>query len=137
MENQAPVYALKTNKSLLKCILLGMITFGIYPLVVMCAVGTDLNTVAGRYDGQKTTHFIVMAILSSLTLGIYGVVWYHKISNRIGAELNRRGIEYSFSATDYWLWSVLGCFIAVGPFVYMYKMFKSMNLLCENYNVNG
>ena len=138
-ENQPrPVGQLKTNRGLLKYILLSLITFGIYGLVVMSAVSTDINTIAGRYDGKKTMHFcLVYFIFSWLTLGIVPIVWYHKLSARIGNELARRGIAYSFGAGTYWGWNVLGSLIIVGPFIYLHKLFKSMNLLSENYNING
>ena len=136
--NYAPVGQLKTNKGLLKTILLSLITFGIYPLVVMSAVSNDINIVASRYDGKKTMHYCLLAfIVFPITFGIAGIVWYHKISNRIGNELRRRGIAYSFSATDFWLWNVLGSFIVVGPFVYLHKMLKAMNLLSASYNTYG
>ena len=134
----APVGQLKTNKGLLKTILLSLITFGIYPLVVMSAVSNDINIVASRYDGKKTMHFcLLLFIVAPITLGIAGIVWYHRISNRIGNELSRRGIAYSFSATDFWLWNVLGSLIVIGPFVYLHKMFKATNLMNAHYNVNG
>lgn len=134
----APVGQLKTNKGLLKTILLSIITFGIYPLVVMSAVSNDINIAASRYDGKKTMHFCLLAfIVAPITFGIAGIVWYHKISNRIGGELRRRNIAYNFSATDYWLWNVLGSIIIVGPFIYLHKMFKSINLINANYNQVG
>lgn len=136
--NTTPVGQLKTNKGLLKTILLSMITFGIYPLVVMSAVSNDINIVASRYDGKKTMHYcLLFFLIAPITCGIGAIVWSHKISNRIGAELRRRGIAYSFSATDYWLWNVLGSLIIVGPFVYMHKLFKAVNLMNAHYNVNG
>jgi hypothetical protein len=141
MENNvkiAPAGKLKTNKGLLKTILLSLITFGIYPLVVMSAVSSEINIVASRYDGKKTMHYCLLAfIVAPITFGIAGIVWSHRISNRIGAELNRRGIAYSFSATDFWLWNVLGSLIVVGPFVYLHKMFKAVNKMNAHYNVNG
>lgn len=134
----APVAQLKTNKGLLKTILLSLITFGIYPLVVMSAVSNDINIVASRYDGKRTMHFcLLFFIVSPITLGIAGIVWYHKISARIGAELRRRSVPYSFGAADFWLWNVLGSFIVVGPFIYLHKMFKATNLMNAHYNVNG
>lgn len=104
----------------------------------MSSVSSDINIVASRYDGKKTMHFCLLAfIIYPITFGIAGIVWYHRISNRIGNELARRGIAYSFSAADYWLWNVLGSFIVVGPFIYLHKMFKAVNLMNAHYNVNG
>ncbi len=133
-----PARTLKTNRGLLKFILLSMITFGIYGLVVMSAVSTDINEIASRYDGKKTMHYcLVVFIFSWLTFGIVPIVWSHKISNRIGAELNRRGINYTFNAGTFWLWNVLGSLIVIGPFVYLHKLLKSMNLLSADYNEKG
>jgi len=139
MENvSTPAVQLKTNKGLLKTILLSIITLGIYPLVVMSAVSNDINTVASRYDGKKTMHFCLLAfIVAPITLGIGGIVWYHRISGRIGDELSRRGIAYSFGAADFWLWNVLGSLIGIGPLVYLHKLFKAVNLMNEHYNTNG
>lgn len=134
----APVGQLKTNKGLLKYILLSLITFGIYGLVVMSSVSTDINAVASRYDGKKTMHYcLLFFIVSPITLGIASLVWFHKISDRIGSELKRRNVAYSFSAADFWLWNVIGSIIIVGPFVYFHKLFKATNLMCQHYNING
>lgn len=134
----APVGQLKTNKGLLKTILLSIITFGIYGIVVMSSVSNDINVVASRYDGKKTMHYCLLVFLvGPLTLGIGYIVWNHKLCNRIGAELQRRGIAYSFGAGDYWLWNVLGAMILVGPFVFLHKLFNAVNLMNADYNVKG
>ena len=141
MENQTnfvPARKLKTNRGLIKLILLSLITFGIYPLVVMSGISSDINVIASRYDGKKTMHFCLLAfIFTGLTFGIAPIVWYHRISKRIGNELNRRGIGYSFGAGSFWGWSVLGSLIGIGPLVYTHKLFKAMNLLCADYNAKG
>lgn len=137
MQN-TPVRQLKTNKGLVKYILLSLITFGIYPLVIMSSISSDINLIASRYDGKKTMHYCLLTfIFTWLTFGIAPFVWYHRISNRIGNELNRRGIAYSFGAGSFWGWFILGSFIFVGPFIYIHKLFKAMNLLSADYNING
>jgi hypothetical protein len=137
-QSNSPLMQLKTNRGLLKFILLSLITFGIYGIVVMSSVSTDINLIAGKYDGKKTMHYcLVYFIFSWLTLGIVPLVWSHKISDRIGHELARRGIAYSFGAGTFWGWNILGSFIIVGPFIYIHKLLTAMNLLSENYNING
>lgn len=129
---------LKTNRGVLKFILLSLITLGIYGIVVMSQVSTDINVIATKYDGKKTTHYCLMFfLLSWLTLGIYPLIWFHMISDRIGTELYRRSIGYHFGAGTYWGWGFFGILIIVGPFIYHYKLFKSMNLLAEDFNRNG
>ena len=144
MENQVvqnaarPVGQLKTNRGLAKFILLSIVTLGIYAIVFMSSVSGDVNIICSRYDGKKTMHYcLLLFIISPLTLGIATVVWMHKISNRIGNELERRGLNYSFGASDFWIWDILGSIILVGPFIYLHKLSKAMNTLCEDYNVNG
>lgn len=53
----APVGQLKTNKSLVKFILLSLITFGIYGIVILSSVSNDINIIASRYDGKRTMHY--------------------------------------------------------------------------------
>lgn len=138
MTAQVPAKQLKTNRGLIKFILLSVITFGIYGLVAMSAVSTDINLIASRYDGKKTMHFCLLTfIFAGLTLGIAPIVWYHRISARIGKELTRRGISYSFGAGTFWGWNVLGALIGIGPLVYTHKLFKAMNLLAADYNTKG
>ena len=140
----APVYApapavpLNTNRSLLKFILLNLITLGIYGIVILSGISTDINTIASRYDGKKTMHYcLIFFLLTGLTLGIAPLVWFHRLSARIGQELTRRGIDYSFGAGSFWGWNVLGACIVVGPFIYLYKLLHAMNLLCADYNAKG
>ena len=134
----APVGQLKTNRGLVKLILLSLITFGIYGLVVWSAVSQDINTAASRYDGKKTMHYLLLAfIVSPITAGIAALVWNHRLANRIGAELTRRGIDYHVGAGTFWGWGILGSLIVVGPLVYTHKILKGMNLISEHYNVNG
>lgn len=136
--NTMPVGQLSTNRGLLKTILLTIVTFGIYSIIFYSGIGEDLNAIASRYDGKKTMHYcLILFLVGPITLGIATIVWFHKMSNRIGSELQRRGINYSFSAATFWGWGVLGSFIIVGPFIYMAKMCTAMNELCANYNVNG
>lgn len=136
--NTAPVAQIHTKRGLLKYILLNIITLGIYSIVYYSSISSDINQIAARYDGKKTMHFCLLFFLvGPITLGIGFIVWYHKISARIGAELRRRGIGYSFGAGSFWGWNVLGSFICVGPFIYLHKLSKAMNLLCADYNQKG
>lgn len=133
-----PAARLKTNRGLLKFVLLSIITCGIYGIAVMADVSMDINIVAGRYDGKRTMPYgLVFFIFSWLTLGIVPLVWSHRISGRIGAELTRRGISYRFGSGTFWGWGFFGSLILVGPFIYAHKLLKSMNLLAADYNVNG
>lgn len=133
----APVNKMPTRK-VGKTIILSIVTFGIYLIVLFTKTGEELNIVASKYDGKRTTNFcLICFLLGPISLYIASIIWYCKFSGRIGDELKRRNIDYSFSASDYVLWYLLGSLIIVGPFIYLAKMIKAMNLINEDYNTKG
>lgn len=134
---QRPAIQFPTNRGLLKMIFLSIVTLGIYGVVIISKIITELNIAASRYDGKRTMPYFAMVTLTPFTLGIYALVWQHKLANRIGVELTRRGCQYSFGASDFWLWGVLGSLILIGLLVYMHKLLKSMNLINESFNQYG
>lgn len=133
----ASVYKCATNRAWWKMVLLSLITFGIYGICIWCKMSSDINIVASRYDGKRTMHYFEMSYLAPFTLGIYMFVWFHQFSNRLGAELARRRIDYQISAKTFWLWNIMGSLILVGPFVYLHKVCKAVNLINEHYNTYG
>lgn len=136
--NVAPALKLRTNRGLTKNFFLGLITFGIYPLVVYSHISEEINTVASKYDGLHTMHYcLIYFIFSWLTMGIVPLVWCHRLCARTGNELKRRGISYDFGASDFWLWGILGSLIIIGPFVWIHKHMKAMNLINADYNQKG
>ena len=136
--SSTPAYKLKTNRGLIKFFFLSMITCGIYGMMTMSEVTEDINIIAGRYDGRRTMNFCLIAVLFSwLTLGIAPMVWGHRMCDRIGNELARRGIAYRFGTGTFWGWGFFGSLILVGPFVYVHKLLRAMNLLATHYNING
>lgn len=124
---------MRTNRGMIKLILLSIITCGIYGIWFWSTVGEDLNIlVPGE---KKTMHFcLVYFIFSWLTFGIVPLVWMHRVSAKTGAALRQRGLNYSFSATDFWLWGVLGSIIIIGPFVYAHKLCTALNYASADFN---
>lgn len=115
-----------------------LITLGIYDIWQMSEVGETLNLIATRRDGKRTMHYCLMFFLVGwLTLGIGWLVWFHKLSSRIGTEQAARGLPVTVTAATYWLWNILGSLIIVGPFIYTYKLLHAMNDLCADYNARG
>ena len=127
--------ALPTKRGFWKYFFLSIITLGIYGLVVMYHISEEINMVA-RNDGKKTMNYILLAfLLTPITLGIADLVWYTRISNRIGDELDRRNLGYKFGAGSFWGWNIFGALLlGIGPCIYTHKLMKSMNLLNESYN---
>ena len=118
--NASPAYKLATNRSMWKMLLLGILTLGIYPTIIYYYMYEDINIIASRHDGKRTMHPVAMSFLCVITLGIYYFVWMHKLCKRIGNELDRRSIDYRFSAKHFWLLDVLcGCVLYI-PFIPMF-----------------
>lgn len=133
----APRIQLPVQRGLGKMFFLGLLTAGIYPTVIWSRIVTELNIAASRYDGKRTVSYFGACMLTPVTLGIYAWVWMHNFCNRVGAELERRNIDYSFDASTFWLWGVLGSFILVGPFIFTHKLMKAMNQINEDFNLRG
>lgn len=128
---------LKTNRSLLVYVLLGIVTLGIYVIYRNFEMGESINRIASPYDGKKTMNYIIAWLLSIVTFGIFYYVWMHMFTERVGNELERRGCSQKLSIADFWLWGVLGSFIIIGPFIFFYRLFNGMNELSASFNVNG
>ena len=126
----------RTNRGLLKYLVLSLITFDIYSIFVFSHISEEINIIATPRDGKHTMHYcLIFFIFSWLTLGIAPLVWMHRICNRIGKELRERSLPYIFGAEDFWLWGFFGSLIIIGPFVFLHKFFKAMNLVNADFNV--
>ncbi|TPF92487.1 hypothetical protein BW14_08680 [Bifidobacterium sp. UTBIF-68] len=130
--------ALNTRRSLLKYVLLGLVTFGIYDLWQMAEITNTVNLVCTRRDGKRTMNYLLMFLLVGwLTLGVGWLVWGHRLSARIGMEQAARRLPVTMTASTFWLWNILGALIVVGPFVYTYRLLHAMNDVCADYNQRG
>lgn len=137
--NNAPVVPIRTNRSFTKFFFLSIITLGIYGLVMHANMSNDINTIATQHDGRKTMNYCwIFFIFSWLTLGIASLVWWHRISDRIGNELRRRNLPYSFSSGTWWGWGFFGAFLfGIGPLIYEHKLITAMNTIAADYNTKG
>ena len=126
-----------TNRGLLKFLLLSLITFGIYGIVVMTHISMEIDTIASPRDHKNTMNYLlVFFFLGPISLGIYTLIWNHQLSNRIGDELKARNLGYEFDAGTFWGWGFFGSLILIGPFVFVHKLLKSMNLINESYKAS-
>lgn len=133
-----PFRPMRNDRSLWTYLLLGILTCGIYYIVFFSDLADDVNYVASPRDGKKLMHYCLMYfIVSPLTCGIYTFIWFHSLSERVGDEARARGIDTNFGAGSFWLWYVLGLFFFVGPFIYIYQLCETMNMISEDYNRRG
>lgn len=135
---RSPKIRLETDRRLWKMIVFGILTGGIYSSYMYFKMQEDLNLMECKKDGERTTNFYLATIFDTLTLGIYMFIWEHRFAKRIGNALDRRGIDYKFSAGTYWGWNIFGLLLlGLGPWIYLYKLIKAMNYLSEDFNEVG
>lgn len=128
-------FKFKTNRGAIKTVIFSILTLGIYDIVLFAKLGEELNLTSTKYDGKKTMSFYLLFFLvMPFTFGLGFFVWFHKFSHRAGMELKRRNIRYSFGASSFWIWVVILGITLVGPFIYLHKATKAINLINKHEN---
>ncbi len=124
------------QRRLWKFLVYGLITFGIYQIYFMWTLVNDIN-IACEYKepGRKSPHYLVVVLLSIVTLGIYSFIWYYQQGNRLKSAGERYGIRIEESGAVYLMWMIFGLLLfGVGPVVALYFLIHNANLVCEAYN---
>ncbi len=129
-----PPRKLEEKRNFWKWLILSLLTLGVYDIIFFMSFSFDVDKLASRHDGKKTLNYAFVFLLSLFTFSIVKLCWLYEITGRISEELSRRGIEYEFSTSDFWIWQVVGSLYFVGPFIFHFKLIKAMNLLCTDYN---
>ena len=125
---------LKTDRSLVLYILLGILTCGIYQLYVFYTIMRDVN-VACDGDGRHTPGLLEFILFGILTCGIYDLYWFYSVGNRLADNAPRYGLHFQENGTTLLLWMLIGsllCFI--GSYVGIYFLLNNVNAICSAYN---
>lgn len=118
---------METNRSLIKYILLCLITFGIYGLFFWHKYVQDVNTLCSG-DGKNTRGILALILLSIITLGIYGFVWTYGMQNRLRDKAGRMGTGPISGGGTILLWQIFGSLLfGLGPLVATYIQIHSIN----------
>ena len=123
------------ERSLVAYYLFSFLTLGIYALVFWGKYTKDVNDLC-EGDGKKTMKFKYVVLLSIITVGIFGLVWKCKLTNRLKENASRYGLKFSESgALVVVLCTVFfpigGLFIA---HCIMIKNFNAMGAAFNEYN---
>lgn len=133
-----PPVPFKTDRALWKFVLFDILTLGIYGLIWHIKAGDDLNAISAKHNNTFLMNYAWLILLAPVTFGLATLVWMYFFTDRIEKELKIRGIQdMNFGTKTFWLWLILGSYIAVGPFIYLHRLCKSLNALCADYNVRG
>lgn len=87
------------------CIILSIVTFGIYGLYWLYCLASDINTLTGEEDSSG---FKVL-ILSIITLGLYELYWLYKVGERLSNFQTYQGeMVDSYRAIVYLILGIFG-----------------------------
>ena len=83
-----------TERNIVICIVLSIVTCGIYGIYWMVCLNDEINLLSGE---PKPTSGVMVVVFSLITCGIYGLYWYYKMGNavdRIKGTSSSSGILY-------------------------------------------
>lgn len=128
---------IKTDRSIIKYILLSLVTCGIYSLWFIYDLAKDVNTMC-EGDGKKTAGLVKMLLLTLITCGIYGVYWWISIADRMYMNGSRYDADIPYKGSSVMLWYLLGLFcLNLLSYVAIYYVIENANALALAYNNHG
>jgi len=86
------------QRSLATCIILTIVTCGIYGLYWMAKLNDEINYVTGDQNGQSG---VLVVVLNYVTCNLYGIYWAYKSGEKLDAFFASRGMATGNRATMY------------------------------------
>ncbi|MCH5172088.1 MAG: DUF4234 domain-containing protein [Erysipelotrichales bacterium] len=98
-----------TKRDLVTCILLTIVTFGIYGLIWFFRLSEDLRKLTGdsKFEGLKCL------VLNIITFGIYGIYWAYIAGQAIDNLKQERGSASNYGLDNSILYLILA-FVGLG-----------------------
>lgn len=80
------------RREIATCIILSIVTCGIYGIYWQICIVDELNAAVGR---QGETTGVMVFLLTLITCGIYGWYWFYKAGEKVNELKARKGIQES------------------------------------------
>ena len=93
------------RRNIAVCIVLTLVTCGIYGSYWIVCLTNDVNTVSGDVNGTSGGMVVLLTIV---TCGIYGIYWAYKQGEKLDFTKNNRGIPSSNSGVLYLILQIFG-----------------------------
>ena len=93
------------RRNIAVCIVLTLVTCGIYGIYWIVCLTNDVNTVSGDVNGTSGGMVVLLTIV---TCGIYGIYWTYKQGEKLDFTKNNRGIPSSNSGVLYLILQIFG-----------------------------
>ena len=118
----------RSHRSAFLFIFLGVLTLGIYDVVVMTKIREEVETLMEGKSFRRLLPPVAVYILGWLTLGIAPLIWAIRLSAEVEILALERGLgRPPFSARWFGLWASLGALILVGPFIALTRLIRTLN----------
>jgi len=122
------------NRSLLKYILLSLITCGIYGYYFIYKLAKDVNLMCSG-DGEETGGLAVYILLCMITCGLYSWWWMYKLGNRLSVNASKYGLSFQENGTTIIMWCLVGVVLCgIGQWIAMHMIIKNTNAMAIEYN---
>ncbi|MCM1547451.1 MAG: DUF4234 domain-containing protein [Ruminococcus sp.] len=93
------------NRNIALCIVLSIVTCGIYTIYWMITMANDVNTVSDRNDD---TNGAVVFLLSAVTCSIYLLYWMYKTGEKLEYAQQKRNLPSSNNGVVYLVLTLFG-----------------------------
>lgn len=115
------------RKSFWKYFGLSIITFGIYQIYFWYKYIQDINKIC-EDDGKESPNYIVVMLLSLVTLGIYGWYWKYTQAERLYNAGQQYGVPIREKGSNVLIWAILGVLTGmIGEFTAQYILIDNLN----------
>lgn len=110
-----------------------LITFGIYGLVFVYKMTSDINTITG--DEAPETSPGLALVLYMFTCGIYPLIWYYQQGQKLYNSGMAKGVAVKETGGTYLLWIIPGALLfGLGPLIALAKFIKNYNNMVVVFN---
>lgn len=93
------------KRDLAICIILSIVTCGIYGLYWLFCLNNDSNAVSNE---SNPTSGVTVILLTIVTCGLYGLYWMYKTGNQLDNACQQRGMAASSRGVLYLVLSIFG-----------------------------
>lgn len=92
------------KRNIALCVVLSIITLGIYGIYWFVKLTDESNDVSGTPTASGGKAFLFTLI----SCGIYGIYWFYKLGEKIDTAKSNRGMDSSSSSVIYLILSIFG-----------------------------
>ena len=98
-------------RNIATCIILSIVTCGIYGIIWFVGLVNDVNFVC--QDEKSSQSGGTVLLLTIITCGIYGIIWFFNAAKRLHMAGNKYNVQISENSVVYLVLSLIGLQIVV------------------------